>query len=74
MAVVINCRDLGADCDHFVEGNSLDVVVSAMKTHAIAVHGYDKSHVESPEMSVSMQSAVRQSSRPPQLRTSKLDL
>lgn len=74
MTVAINCRDLGADCDHFVEGGSVDMVVSAMQQHAVEIHGYDEIHVRSADMSTAMHSAVRQSSRPSQLRTSKLDL
>jgi predicted small metal-binding protein len=74
MALIINCRDLGALCDHFVEGNSIDIVVMAMQSHAIEAHGYDEAHVHSAEMSDAMRGAVKQSSRPAQYRTSKLDL
>jgi len=74
MAVELNCRDLGAPCDHYVAGNSMDTVIAAMQQHAVDVHGYAEDHVRSAEMATAMRTAVKQSSRPSQFRTSKLDL
>lgn len=74
MAISLACKDLGADCEHLVQGENVVSIVTAMQAHAIDVHGYTKSVVLSEEMEEQMRNAVRQSSRPQEFRTSRLDL
>ena len=74
MPILLACRDLGADCEHAVEGDSIDNIVEAMQRHAIDVHGHDQSRIMSDEMAMTMRSAVKQSSRPAGIRTSDLGL
>ena len=62
MAMVLACRDLGSDCDHLIEGDSLMTIVGEMQTHAVNIHSYPETVVYSDDTVDQMRGAVKQSS------------
>ena len=62
VAITLACRDLGSDCGHVIEADSLMTVVGEMQTHAINMHSYPEEVVYSDETVDQMRGAVKQSS------------
>ncbi|MEX0762458.1 MAG: DUF1059 domain-containing protein [Dehalococcoidia bacterium] len=73
MALTLSCLDLGSPCETFVSGETVEEIIVAMSKHAMAAHGRSEEFVKSEEVQTAMRTAVKQSSRPAHLRTSKLD-
>jgi len=59
--MTLTCRDLGGDCPHMIEGESLMTIVGEMQTHAINVHSYPEEVVYSDETEQQMRGEVQQS-------------
>ncbi len=73
MALTLSCLDLGSPCEDYVSGETVDEIIDAMCRHAIAAHGRSEEFMKSEETLTAMKTAIKQSSRPAHLRTSKLD-
>jgi hypothetical protein len=50
----------------------MDLVVQSMQSHAVEGHDYSATVAHSEEMVAAMRNAVRQSSRPTEMRTSEI--
>jgi predicted small metal-binding protein len=74
MAITLSCLDLGTVCDHKVSGDSIAQIVADMCRHAITVHGRTEEFMHRPETQQMLRAAVRQSTRPAHLRTTKVDI
>ena len=70
MAISINCRDIGADCDHSFQGSTVDELIQDAGNHAVRVHSYPEEFVSSVEWIDQMRSLIRNSSRPAYMRGS----
>jgi predicted small metal-binding protein len=68
----LTCRQLGVDCDHVVSGETVDLIVESMQSHAVEGHDYSATVAHSDEMVAAMRNAVRQSTRPADMRTSEI--
>ncbi len=74
MLITLSCKDLGSPCEGTVSGETVDEVVAEMAEHAITVHGYTVEMTQDPKKLAEWRGAIKQSSRPPDQRTSKLDI
>ncbi len=74
MAITLSCADLGSDCEGTVSGETVDEVVADMGEHAIEVHSHTVEMTQDPAELAVWRGAVKQSSRPPDQRTSRLDI
>ena len=64
MAISINCRGIGADCDHSFQGSTVDELIQDAGNHAVRVHSYPEEFVSSVEWIDQMRALIRNSSRP----------
>ena len=60
---------MGYDCGSAVSGDSLAVLLGAVQQHALDHHDYTREEVESEELIAIWQGAIKQSSRPGEIRT-----
>ncbi|MCH8102211.1 MAG: DUF1059 domain-containing protein [Chloroflexi bacterium] len=54
LAISINCRDIGADCDHSFQGSSVDELIRNAGKHAVRVHSYPEEFVGIVELTASI--------------------
>ena len=66
----VRCRHLGADCDHVLQGNSMNELVQNAAEHAIEFHDCSTEIVDSGDWREQMKGAIRNASRPAHLRAS----
>ena len=60
---------MGYDCGSAVSGDSLAALIAAVQQHALEQHGYSQQEVESEELIAIWKGAIKQSSRPGNIRT-----
>lgn len=70
MPASVNCRDIGADCDHALLGSSMDELLEDAANHAMEHHGCTPDTVGSAEWLEQMRAVIRNVSRPAHLRAS----
>ena len=63
---------MGYDCGSAVSGNSLEELIESVKQHALEFHGYTREEVDAPERVAVWEGAIKQSSRPGEIRTPRL--
>ena len=71
MSLSINCRAIGAECDHVIQGSSMDELIREAGIHAVQVHSYPEEFVNSAEWIDQMRAVMRNASRPAYLRASR---
>lgn len=54
---VINCRDVGVDCDFVARGETVDEVLRQCGEHARSAHGYED---VPPELLENVKAAIRE--------------
>ena len=64
---------MGYDCGATVAGDSLAELLKSVQLHAIDHHGYTQDEVDAPEKIAIWEGAIKQSSRPGELRTPRND-
>lgn len=64
---------MGYDCGSTVEGNNLDELIESAKKHSLELHDYTEEEINSPEVLEVLMGAIKQSSRPVELRTQRLE-
>ena len=64
---------MGYDCSSAVSGDSLAALLAAVQTHAVQHHDYMQEEVESEEMIAIWEGAIKQSSRPGNIRAPRLE-
>ena len=64
---------MGYDCGSAVSGDSLAALLGAVQQHALEHHGYSQEEVESEELIAIWKGAIKQSSRPGNIRTPRLE-
>ena len=64
---------MGYDCGATVAGDSLAELLSSVQGHALEHHGYTQEQVDSPDNIAIWEGAIKQSSRPGDMRTSRGD-
>lgn len=69
MSLSIACSDMGFAGEHAINGGSTEELIRQMQDHAKAKHGYTEEQVQQPEMIEIMRGAIRQSTRPENLRS-----
>lgn len=75
MPLTLSCADLGSPCTQAnVSGDNVEELLQAMYEHAIEVHGRTMEQLTQPENRALFLSAIKQSARPPEARTSKIDI
>ena len=72
--VELSCDALGAPCGDTISGDSVDDLIEVIKKHSIEVHGYTEEEANDPDRVNLWRGAVRQTSRPAETRTIKLEL
>ncbi len=72
MALNISCQSLGAPGAGSVSGRSLEEIVENIQRRLIDERGYRREQVWTPDMHDLIWSAVKQSSRPAQYRSTSL--
>ena len=60
---------MGYDCGSAVSGDSLAALLAAVQQHALEHHDYTQQEVDSEEMIAIWEGAIKQSSRPGNIRT-----
>jgi predicted small metal-binding protein len=65
---------MGYDCGATVAGDSLSELLKAVQGHALDHHGFTQDQVDSPDNIAVWEGAIKQSSRPGELRTPRTDL
>ena len=65
---------MGYDCGAAVSGDSLAALLAAVQQHALEHHDYTQEQVESEEMIAIWEGAIKQSSRPGNVRTPRTEL
>lgn len=60
---------MGYDCGSTVSGESLAELIDSVKEHALEFHGYAKEELEKEEVIAVWKGAIKQSSRPGDIRT-----
>ena len=60
---------MGYDCGSAVSGDSLAALLAAVQQHALDYHDYSQEEVESEDMIAIWEGAIKQSSRPGEMRT-----
>jgi predicted small metal-binding protein len=66
----VNCSHIGADCDHVLQGNSMDELVENAAGHAVQFHNCSVEIAETKDWREQMKGAIRNASRPAHLRAS----
>ena len=64
---------MGYDCGSTVSGDSLAALLAAVQQHALEHHAYTQEEVESEEMIAIWEGAIKQSSRPGNIRTPRTE-
>lgn len=64
---------MGYDCGSAVSGDSLAMLLVAVQRHAVQHHDYTQEEVESDELIEIWLGAIKQSSRPSDIRTPRAD-
>ena len=64
---------MGYDCGAAVSGDSLAALLAAIQQHALEHHDYTQEQVESEEMIAIWEGAIKQSSRPGNIRTPRTE-
>ena len=64
---------MGYDCGSAVSGDSLAALLAAVQQHALEHHNFTKEQVESEEMIAIWEGAIKQSSRPGNIRTPRTE-
>jgi predicted small metal-binding protein len=64
---------MGYDCGATVAGDSLSELLKSVQGHALVHHGYTQEQVDSPDNIAIWEGAIKQSSRPDDMRTSRGD-
>ena len=62
---------MGYDCSSAVSGDSLAALLAAVQQHAVQHHDYTQEEVESEELIAIWEGAIKQSSRPGNIRTQR---
>ena len=57
MTLVLNCRDIGFDCDGVIRAETEEEILQQAAEHAASVHGVDSI---SPEMTEDIRSKIRE--------------
>ncbi|HIF73273.1 MAG TPA: DUF1059 domain-containing protein [Dehalococcoidia bacterium] len=65
---------MGYYCGATVAGDSLSELLKSVQTHAVEHHGYTQAEVDSPEKIAIWEGAIKQSSRPGDIRTPRGDM
>ncbi|MBT4125321.1 MAG: DUF1059 domain-containing protein [Chloroflexi bacterium] len=65
---------MGYDCGATVAGDSLAELLNSVQQHALEHHGYRQEEIESPEKIAIWEGAIKQSSRPGEIRTPRSDM
>ena len=64
---------MGYDCGAAVSGDSLAALLVAVQHHALEHHDYTREQIESEEMIAIWEGAIKQSSRPSNIRTPRTE-
>lgn len=64
---------MGYDCGSAVSGDSMAMLLIAVQTHAVQHHDYTQEEVESEETIAIWQGAIKQSARPGNIRTPRIE-
>ena len=62
---------MGYDCGATVAGDSLAELLKSVQGHALDHHGYTQEEVDSPDNIAIWEGAIKQSSRPGDIRTTR---
>ena len=71
--IEISCAAMGAPCDAKITGDSVDDFVEIIQDHAKTVHDYTDEEANDPDKVNLWRGAVRQTARPSETRTIKLE-
>jgi hypothetical protein len=75
MPLTLSCAALGSPSEEgYVSGETVDELLQAMYEHAIEKHGRTMEELTRPENRAAFLSAIKQSARPSESRTSKIDV
>ena len=74
MATTISCEDMGHACGDEVSGNTVEELIRAVQQHAMPFHDFTEVQAQAPEKIQEWRAAIRQASRPPELRTPRHEI
>ena len=74
MAMTISCADMGYSCGDEVSGATVEELIQAVQQHAMTFHSFTEEQVQAPEKIQEWRAAIRQASRPPELRTPRREV
>ncbi len=72
--ITIPCEALGSPCGGSVSGETMEDVLRDIQNHAIDIHGYTAEEADAPEKLELWRGAIRQTARPAESRTIRLEL
>ncbi|NQW18793.1 MAG: DUF1059 domain-containing protein [Chloroflexi bacterium] len=73
MPLTLSCADMGYTCGYEVVGDTMEDLLKSTREHAVDLHNVSEEIATSPEKLEEWKGAIKQTSRPPQARTSRPD-